>query len=263
MNNTILAIFLGLIGMCIASFLHTLVFRIEKGSELRALLFESSNCDRCKKNIPWYALIPFFGYLFIGGKCIHCKAKIPFIYPISELFLGASFGAFAYCDVQAEFYVILAFLFFMSFFDINSRSIPRKVVHLFLILSLLVTIEIFVANQFYYGTDFFTAKFFSLSATMIVVVIMMLLNIFKKSFGFGDVLILLGLGIFLNKFMILLVLFVTLLVSLIYIIIMLLFKKITLKSYIPLIPFISIGYVISLILTNCGYDYWDIGFLFM
>ena len=263
MNNTILAIFLGLIGMCIASFLHTLVFRIERGSELRALLFESSNCDRCKKNIPWYALIPFFGYLIIGGKCVNCKAKIPIIYPLSELFLGVSFGAFVYFNVQAEFYVILAFLFFMSFFDINSQSIPRKVVHLFLIISLLSTIVIFFAYQYHYYLiyDFFIAKIISLSVTMLVVVIIMILNFFKKSFGFGDILILIGLGIFFDRSKILFVFFVTLIVSLLYIIIMLIFKKITLKSYIPLVPFITIAYVISVLFMYCGYNYFNIGFI--
>lgn len=48
-----------------------------------------SQCDNCKKRLPWYALIPIIGYLLIRGKC-SCGYKIPVKYPIWELLFTAS-----------------------------------------------------------------------------------------------------------------------------------------------------------------------------
>ena len=244
MQNVIIAIFFSIVGMCIASFLHTLVFRIEKGSDIRALLFESSNCDRCNKKIPWYALIPFFGYLIIGGKCVNCKAKIPIIYPLSELFLGVSFGAFVYYGVPIGNFFILALLFFISFFDINTKSIPKKIVHFFIICGFLYAIVQIFAYDVFVKSGFTIAKLLSIAASVASIAFMMIINFFKKSFGLGDILIIIGLGFFLNSFSIIILLLITLFVSFIYIIIMVIIKRITLKSYIPLIPFITVAFVL-------------------
>jgi leader peptidase (prepilin peptidase)/N-methyltransferase len=43
----------------------------------------------CGHQLTWYDLFPLFSYLFLGGKCRYCKAKISKQYPIVEFVNGA------------------------------------------------------------------------------------------------------------------------------------------------------------------------------
>ena len=51
------------------------------------LSYPSSHCYECKTPLKWYHNIPILSFLFLGGKCGFCKAKISFQYPIVE-FIG-------------------------------------------------------------------------------------------------------------------------------------------------------------------------------
>lgn len=71
-------------------------------SEFR--LFKYSNipsrsiCPVCKNKLKFYHNIPIFSYLFLKGKCSFCNIKIPFIYFISEMFLGIIYVGIYYIN---------------------------------------------------------------------------------------------------------------------------------------------------------------------
>lgn len=76
------------VGICIGSFLNVLIYRIPIGMDFKK---GSSICTTCKHPLKWYDLFPLFSWLFLGGKCRYCKAKISPIYPIVESITGLMF----------------------------------------------------------------------------------------------------------------------------------------------------------------------------
>jgi len=77
-------------GLTIGSFINALEYRID--SEL-SILKGRSICPKCKKQLKWYENIPVLSFLFLEGKCGHCKEPISWQYPIVELLTGFSFVA--------------------------------------------------------------------------------------------------------------------------------------------------------------------------
>ncbi len=71
----------------------------DRGSFLDSI-WGRSQCDSCKKEVPWYALIPFFGRFLSKGKCPNCGKKISWNYFIFEVLFSVGwililFGLFA------------------------------------------------------------------------------------------------------------------------------------------------------------------------
>jgi prepilin signal peptidase PulO-like enzyme (type II secretory pathway) len=75
-----------------------------------------------------------------------------------------------------------------------------------------------------------------------------ILNLVKKSFGVGDLLVLLGLGILVPWQQYLVMFWLGIMIALLYSLILLATKKINLKgAKIPMIPFFSISFVLTLL----------------
>ena len=81
MMKIFIGVFVFLFGIVIGSFLNVLIYRIPRGLDFKK---GSSFCTTCKHPLKWYDLFPLFSWLFLGGKCRYCKAKISLIYPIVE-----------------------------------------------------------------------------------------------------------------------------------------------------------------------------------
>lgn len=74
-------IFVFLFGVVIGSFLNVLILRIPIGMDFKK---GRSMCMTCKHTLHAKDLVPLFSWLFLGGKCRYCKAKISVQYPIVE-----------------------------------------------------------------------------------------------------------------------------------------------------------------------------------
>lgn len=85
MPELTLAIFIGIFGILIGSFLNVVIYRIPKGE---SIVFPASKCQSCGTPLKWYHNIPIFSWLFLRGKCGFCSAKISPQYPIVELLTG-------------------------------------------------------------------------------------------------------------------------------------------------------------------------------
>ncbi len=222
------------LGASLASYINATLYRIEKNIKLSTLLTESSYCEKCKKKLTWYELIPCFGYLLIKGRCKNCGSKVNPYYPISEAFLGGSFLLLYLNSSHFYIWIILLFLFLLSYYDFLYKEIPRNLVHTLLIFSILVFI-----------------LFIQIPLSVIITIgillgIFLLTKIIKKSFGFGDILVLLSIGLVISPKQFLTTFWLSIVSALLYAIFNgLITKKDIKKIKIPMIPFISLSFVIG------------------
>ena len=77
-----------IVGLALGSFYNVVGFRVPKKE---SIIFPGSNCSKCKHHLSWYENIPLISYLFLKGKCRHCKMSISLIYPIMELLTAILF----------------------------------------------------------------------------------------------------------------------------------------------------------------------------
>ncbi len=75
----------GLLGLCFGSFLNVCIVRLpHEEPKARSLVSPPSTCPKCGKLIAWHDNIPVFSWLFLKGKCRHCRNPISVQYPIIE-----------------------------------------------------------------------------------------------------------------------------------------------------------------------------------
>lgn len=240
-----------LLGCAFASFINATMYRIEKGFKFPNILYEPSQCEKCKKKLTFIELLPVVGYLLISGRCSKCNNKINIYYPVSEFLSGLTFLLFYIYQISWIYWLILLFLLMFNYHDITYRSIPKNLTHIFLLLCI-IAFPIFNLNNL------------SLIVSVTITLFLLLLNkLMKKSFGLGDILILLGLGLLLDyqKFMVLfwIGIVIALLSSLIY---SLITKRNLRKIKIPMLPFFTISYIIALLYGEKIFDFLTVGYFY-
>ena len=114
-----------LYGIVIGSFLNVLILRIPIKESFTT---KRSHCMSCGHVLSWFELVPLFSFIFLGGRCRHCKEKISIQYPIVEglngglyviLFLanGISIETVLYCLCSSA-------LLALSVIDWRTQEIP-------------------------------------------------------------------------------------------------------------------------------------------
>jgi len=90
-----------LFGTIVGSFLNVIVLRTEKDQEI---VKTPSHCDNCGYKLKPWENIPLFSYLFLRGRCSHCKQKISLINPVSEATVGLLFMLVFWRFLQIPFF---------------------------------------------------------------------------------------------------------------------------------------------------------------
>ncbi|BHH82163.1 prepilin peptidase [Desulforhopalus sp. 52FAK] len=123
---TILTAVAAIYGALVGSFLNVVILRLP--SDGQSIAFPASHCPTCKTPLRWYENIPFFSYLFLLGKCGHCKARISLQYPLVELTMAGLSAALIYSyGLSIEFgalFVFCAALLVIIVIDIHHQIIP-------------------------------------------------------------------------------------------------------------------------------------------
>lgn len=141
-------IVVGILSLFVGSFLNVVIYRLPRmmeqswseecriylglkphtDAEKLGLSLPLSHCPRCKKPIrPWHN-IPILSFLWLKGKCAHCKAHISIRYPLVE---GLTCLVSVYVAWKFGFtYQTLAALFFswtmisLTFIDVDHHLLP-------------------------------------------------------------------------------------------------------------------------------------------
>lgn len=150
-NPTALYIAVGLLSLCIGSFLNVVIYRTPKMMEQewrqdcqlflhpeQPIIDESkitlskpaSTCPKCKTKIQWYQNIPVFSWLFLKGKCGSCQNPISIRYPAIELLtmlcsllVVAVFGP----SLQMLFGLLFTWILIaLTFIDFDTQLLPDR-----------------------------------------------------------------------------------------------------------------------------------------
>ena len=78
----------GAFGAVVGSFLNVCIHRLPLGA---SIVWPSSACPHCKRELSWYENIPVVSFLALRARCRTCKAPISIRYPLVEALTSALF----------------------------------------------------------------------------------------------------------------------------------------------------------------------------
>lgn len=136
------SVFIFLFGLVIGSFLNAVIWRID--SE-RPVWRGRSVCPACLHELSWQDLIPVVSFLLLSGRCRYCAEPISWQYPLVELATGILFvSIFRYwnfvfvSDFLSLFYLlfITSSLIVIFVYDLKHSIIPDEIVYPAIIVAL-------------------------------------------------------------------------------------------------------------------------------
>lgn len=117
-----------IIGLCIGSFLNVCIYRMPRDE---SIVKPGSHCPACNKPIAWFDNLPLISYIFLLGRCRHCRAKISPLYFVVELLTALLLVALArQFGISAKFFIyslLAAGLVVATFVDFAHQLIPDTV----------------------------------------------------------------------------------------------------------------------------------------
>ena len=246
MSSTIIIyILIILFGLAVGSFLNVIILRFD---ELKTIWRVRSHCLKCKKEIRWYDLVPFFSYFILGGKCRDCKKPISYQYPIIEgltalifvliyLYFGISWSSLLLAFLSSTLIVIATY-------DIIHLEVPDILTYLGIFFSLGYVFLILITNNELQITNLIPYGYAILVGAGFLGFLVILSR--EKWMGMGDILLGALMGILLGMPNVLVGLFSAFVLGSIVGLILIVAKKKTLKDAVPFGPFLVAGTFIAL-----------------
>ena len=141
MYEAVIGFIVFMFGMVFTSFFILVGMRIPKNESING----RSHCDQCEALIPWYGLVPLFGWMFVGGKCRVCGASVSIKYPVYEFIGGMLYVVgfmFLYPDVLSfmVYAVFVSLMIIVSISDIEYMVVPDTVLIVFFPILLVLSI---------------------------------------------------------------------------------------------------------------------------
>lgn len=245
-----------ILGLFVGSFINCVVYRVyNKESFLKG----RSKCPKCGHKLKVLDLIPVLSFLFLGGKCRYCKEKISIQYPLVEIGTGLLFFSVAYL-LQANFletgffnlaFLNLLFYFFITtcfvmifVFDFKWFIIPDGLTFT----GIIVTLTYLLSQTFVFDVLSQDILLQRVITAFVVFLFFFALYFFSggRAMGFGNVKLVILLGLLLGFPKILPALFIAFAIGAIIGIILMLFKKKGIKSEVPFGPFLVLGTFIAM-----------------
>ncbi|OGZ17167.1 MAG: hypothetical protein A3H76_04110 [Candidatus Lloydbacteria bacterium RIFCSPLOWO2_02_FULL_54_12] len=257
-----------ILGTVIGSFLNVVIYRTGSGAGLRG----RSKCLSCGKVLTVAMLIPLFSYLFQGGRCAYCGAKLSVQYPLVEAASGLLFLFVWWVDrfdpVVSNVPEMLAYLFDTAAWSLLLVIITYDLYHKIIldrfsaIFALLAGVTLFLKWRFGLLTPEFlpvfgiyTSPWLDLFAGPLIMLPFTLLWFLSggRAMGLGDAKLAFGLGWFLGLsggISAVIFAFWTAFFPSLFLL-LLPRKRFTMKSEIPFAPFLVLG---SMIVFFLGVD---------
>lgn len=238
MINVLIVGIIFMFGMCIGSFLNVCIYRLP--SSMSIINPSRSICPQCNSAISFYDNIPVFSYLWLKGRCRHCKAPISLRYPLVELMTGIVavdvLFIFGLTLAGVIYFIFISSLLVITFIDIDHKIIPDVIT--------LPGIPIGLGASFVLPAMTFKASLLGLLAgggSLWLIAWTYSLITRKEGMGGGDIKLLGMVGTFIGWKGVVFTIFVASVAGTCVGMIFMLIKGKNLKFAIPFGPFLSIG----------------------
>lgn len=183
--------FIFIFGTFIGSFLGVIIYRLPRNE---SIIRGRSHCDHCKKSLTPFDLIPVFSFLFLKGRCRYCKTKLSWFYPLVEIVTGTLFvlAALYVGSITVElfyYFFIISSLIVLFFIDLKHGILPFSVIVSATVVAfvyLLLNTPYMILNNLLAGLGAFL--FF----------LLLFLGTRGRGMGFGDVIFVFFMGLFLG-----------------------------------------------------------------
>lgn len=232
-------------GLVFGSFLNVVICRID---ELETIFLSRSHCPKCKTQLKWYDIIPFFSFIILRTKCRYCRAPISWQYPIVELLTSLTL-AFSYwylvieqkMSVWAFLPLIVTFgaLIICFVYDTQTMMIPVEIVaigSIFTLISILIRFNWSVFIQGLLGA-------LIMAAIPLFLIVVGKIFFKKEVMGTGDIFLAAAIGLMLNFNLGILAIMAAFIFGGVICISLILFKRMTLgkSEEIAFGPFLIVG----------------------
>ncbi len=236
-----------LIGLIIGSFLNVIIYRLPRGE---SIVLPPSHCPHCEHSLTWLDLFPVFSFIFLQGRCRHCRTKISWRYPLTELLSGGltllwwfRYGTYGLNWDNFAFLILTYGLIAIAFIDWDLQIIPNRLTLPLIVLGLTLKALEGSLVQALVG---------SLAGGGILLILALL---YPKGMGFGDVKLLAMTGIFLGWYPVLISLFLGSVLGVIATLPLFIQKKIDRKTPIAFGPFLALGTLLVMYI-NINLPHW-------
>lgn len=232
-----------ILGLIVGSFLNVVIFRMD---ELKSILNTRSRCNKCKKIIKWYDLVPLLSFILLKGSCRYCKEKISWQYPIVEGATGLLFFLLTYffgVSYDLLFYIIFFSIMIVIFvYDLKTQFVPEYFAWVGLLLAI-------------FGGWFFGANpsFGSMLLGLVVAggfIGLMVMVSRERWMGSGDIKIAAALGAIVGYPNVILFIFMAFVLGSLVGIFTIVNKQKKLKDSLPFAPFLVLSSIITLFWGN-------------
>lgn len=228
-------------GLVFGSFFNVVALRTLKGENVS---FPPSHCVNCNHNLSGKDLVPVFSWLYLKGKCRYCKVKISPIYPFIEFLTGVSYALIVYqFGITPEALIQIVFitiLIIASSADLKEQWIPDR----FVVIGLAL---VFVLRLIFNESGEIIYHLISMLAAFGMMYLIYLLS--KGRLGGADIKLYALIGLSIGIMDAIGSLFYSSFVAVFVYYAMNLFikkdEKVTGKTVIPYVPFITIGVLMT------------------
>src|SRR4051794_26597346 len=122
-----IAVFAGMLGLAVGSFLNVVAYRLPRGESLSR---PGSHCPSCGTPVRPSDNVPVLSWLALRGRCRACRTAISGRYPLVEALTAALCVAVVLAGgPEAGTLLGLAFVLLLvpvAFIDLDHRIIPNK-----------------------------------------------------------------------------------------------------------------------------------------
>ncbi len=116
-----------LIGSIIGSFLNVVIARVPQG---QSVIHPRSRCPGCGEPIAWYDNVPVLSWLLLRARCRRCRTRISARYPLVELLVallgGLAVQRHGVAPAALAELAFGSFLVALAFIDLDTWLLPFK-----------------------------------------------------------------------------------------------------------------------------------------
>jgi leader peptidase (prepilin peptidase)/N-methyltransferase len=126
------------LGASIGSFINVVVYRLP--AKL-SVVSPPSRCPRCLHRLGKWENIPVLGWLWLKGRCRHCKTPIAIRYPLVEAVTGLIFllvfWRFGFSVQTVGYWIFCSWLLALSLIDLDTMMLPNSLTQSGLVVGLM------------------------------------------------------------------------------------------------------------------------------